>query len=180
MKDDGAIPSDNPVIGNTGPSTVFTYGHRNPQGLALNPNTGQIWESEQGPKGGDEINIITPGANYGWPIYSLGVNYDGTKISEGHDAKGITPPIFSWTPSIAACGIAFITSDKFKSWKGSLLVSGLVSEKLWRCIVNGNKIVKDEVVISDSGRVRNVVQAPDGSVYVSVEGPGRIIQIVPE
>lgn len=180
MKDDGTIPSDNPVIGNIGPGTVFTYGHRNPQGLALNPNTGQMWESEQGPKGGDEINILTSGANYGWPIYSLGVNYDGTTISAGHDAPGITPPIFSWTPSIAACGIAFITTDKFKSWEGSLLVSGLVSQKLFRCVVNGNKIARSEVVLSDSGRVRNVVQAPDGSIYVSVEGPGRIIQIMPE
>jgi glucose/arabinose dehydrogenase len=180
MKDDGAVPSDNPVINNTGPSTVFTYGHRNPQGLAMNPATGQIWSSEQGPMGGDEINIITVGSNYGWPYYSLGLNYDGTTISGSHEAPGITPPIFSWNPSIASCGIAFITSDRFKSWKGDLLVSGLASEKLWRCAVNGNKITSSEPILSGFGRVRNVIQAPDGSIYVSVEDPGRIIQIIPE
>ena len=181
LKDDGTIPSDNPVISvNSGPSSVYTYGHRNPQGLILNPETGEIWETEHGPKGGDEVNIIVSGANYGWPIYSIGVNYDGTTISSGHTAPGIKSPIYTWTPSIATCGIAFITSDKFKSWKGNLLVSGLVSQKLIRCVVNGDRIVGEDVLLSNSGRVRNVIQAPDGSIYVSVEDPGRIIQISPE
>lgn len=181
LKDDGSIPSDNPVIaGNTGPTSVYSYGHRNPQGLALHPETGKLWEAEHGPMGGDELNIIVKGANYGWPTYSIGVNYDGTKISDGHSAAGITPPVYTWTPSIATCGIAFITSDKFKSWKGNLLVTGLAAQKLYRCVVNGDKIAGEEVVLSNQGRVRNVIQAPDGSIYVSVEGPGRIIQILPE
>jgi aldose sugar dehydrogenase len=180
LKDDGTIPSDNPVIDNIGPSSVFSYGHRNPQGLAINPWTGDLWESEHGPMGGDEINIIKAGANYGWPYYSLGLNYDGTKISDGHTAPGITEPIYDWVPSIATCGIAFITSNKFKSWKGSLLVSGLVSKKLVRCIVKDNKITGEETILNDQGRVRNVIQAPDGSIYVSVEEPGRVIQLIPE
>ncbi len=180
LRDDGSIPADNPVIpGNSGPTSIYTYGHRNPQGLALHPVTGEIWETEHGPKGGDEVNIISRGANYGWPNYSIGVNYDGTIISTGHIATGIKAPLYTWTPSIATCGIAFITSDKFKSWKGNLLVSGLVSQKLIRCVVNGDKIVEEDVLLSNSGRVRNVIQAPDGSIYVSVENPGRIILIQP-
>lgn len=181
LKDDGSIPADNPVIpGNSGPSSIYTYGHRNPQGLTLHPETGEIWASEHGPRGGDEVNIISRGANYGWPAYSIGVNYDGTTISSGHSETGIKAPVHSWTPSIATCGIAFISSNKFKSWKGNLLVSGLVSQKLIRCVVEGDKIVEEDVLLSDSGRVRNVIQAPDGSIYVSVENPGRIIQIIPE
>jgi glucose/arabinose dehydrogenase len=181
LRDDGSIPADNPVIsGNSGPTSIYTYGHRNPQGLTLHPETGEIWETEHGPKGGDEINIIYSGANYGWPVYSIGVNYDGTTISSGHSAAGIEAPVHTWTPSIATCGIAFITSDKFKTWKGNLLVSGLVSQKLFRYVLNGDKIVEEDVLLSNSGRVRNVIQAPDGSIYVSVENPGRIIQILPE
>ena len=173
LRDDGSIPADNPVIpGNSGPTSIYTYGHRNPQGLTIHPETGEIWETEHGPKGGDEVNIIIRGANYGWPTYSIGVNYDGTTISSGHSATGITAPIYTWTPSIATCGITFITSNKFKSWKGNLLVSGLVSQKLFRCVVNGDKIVEEDVLLSNSGRVRNVIQAPDGSIYVSVENPG--------
>jgi glucose/arabinose dehydrogenase len=181
MRDDGSIPSDNPVIpGNTGVSSVYSYGHRNPQGLIIHPETNEIWETEHGPRGGDEVNIITRGANYGWPAYSIGVNYDGAVISAGHSAPGIQAPLYTWTPSIGICGMAFITSARFKSWKGNLLVSGLASQKLYRCVVKNNQIVEEDVLLSNSGRVRNVVQSPDGSIYVSVENPGRIIQIIPE
>lgn len=180
LKDDGSIPQDNPVLpGNSGPTSIYTYGHRNPQGLALHPETGEIWETEHGPRGGDEVNIIISGANYGWPAYSIGVNYDGTAISLTHIAPGIEAPVHTWTPSIATCGITFITSNKFKSWKGNLLVSGLVSQKLIRCVVDGDNIVEEDIILNNSGRVRNVIQAPDGSIYVSVEDPGRIIQIMP-
>ena len=181
FRDDGSVPADNPVLpGNTSPTSVYSYGHRNPQGLTVHPVTDEIWETEHGPKGGDEVNIILKGANYGWPVYSLGVNYDGTTISSGHTAKGITEPLYTWTPSIGICGMAFITSDRFKSWKGNLLVSGLASQRLYRCVVNNNKITDEEVVLTNYGRVRNVRQAPDGSIYVSVENPGRIIQILAE
>jgi len=178
MTDVGGIPADNPVLpGQPAATTAFAYGVRNPQGLALHPVTGEVWENEHGPKGGDEVNIIAKGAHYGWPQYSVGVNYDNTQISQGHAATGITPPVHTWTPSIGVCGAAFITSDAFKSWKGSLLVGGLASQKLYRCALDGSKVVSEEVVTGVSGRVRNVIQGPDGAVYVSVEGPGRILRI---
>lgn len=174
----GGVPSDNPVLpGQTTASSIFAYGIRNPQGMVIHPTTGAVWESEHGPKGGDEINIISKGANYGWPNYSLGMNYDNTIISQGHTASGIVAPSFSWTPSIGVAGIAFITSNSFKGWKGNLLASGLASQQLHRCIVNGTTITSAEIIAGINGRVRHVAQSPDGSVYVSVEGPGRILKI---
>nr|WP_214449534.1 PQQ-dependent sugar dehydrogenase [Flavihumibacter rivuli] len=178
MTDDGKVPTDNPVMpGATAPSTLYAYGVRNPQGLAIHPTTGELWETEHGPRGGDEINIINKAANYGWPNYSIGVNYDGTTISSGHDAPGITPPIHTWTPSVGTCGMAFITSASFKDWKGDLLVSGLASGKLYRVKLKGNQVESVHEMPGIKGRTRNVVQAPDGSIYVSMEGPGRILAI---
>lgn len=178
---DGSIPSTNPIImGNTTFNSIFSIGHRNPQGLALHPTTGDVWESEHGPLGGDEINIIRSNGNYGWPALSLGKNYDGSIISPNHDSVGITKPIYAWTPSIGICGITFITGKKFKSWSGNLIVAGLASQKLHRCVVKDNLIVKEEIMLKDKGRVRNVIQGPDESLYVSVEGPGRIIKITPK
>jgi glucose/arabinose dehydrogenase len=174
----GGIPSDNPVLpGQTSPSTIFAYGIRNPQGMIVHPTTGAIWESEHGPKGGDEINLITRGSNYGWPFYSLGTNYDNTTISQGHTAPGITAPIFSWTPSVGVSGMAFIAHNSFKGWKGNLLVGGLAAQKLYRCVVSGTSISEAAIVDGISGRVRHVAQAPSGSVYVAIEGPGRIVEI---
>lgn len=180
LMDDGSIPPDNPVFpGNNRPTSVYSYGHRNPQGLAIDPETDELWEAEHGPKGGDEINRIIKGANYGWPMYSYGDNYDGSPIPHTHGV-GTTEPLFNWVPSIATCGIAFITSDRFKSFKGNLLVTGLVSKDLHRCVISGNKITEAEPLLRNVDRVRDVAQAPDGSIYVSVENPGRIIQILPE
>jgi len=174
----GGIPLDNPILpGQTSASTLFAYGIRNPQGMTIHPTTGAVWESEHGPKGGDEINIITRAANYGWPFYSLGTNYDNTVISQGHTATGIVAPIFSWTPSIGVSGMAFITHNSFKAWKGSLLVGALAAQKLYRCVVSGTSISEAAIVEGISGRVRHVAQAPNGSVYVAIEGPGRIIEI---
>jgi len=175
---EGGIPLDNPILpGQTSASTLFAYGVRNPQGMTIHPTTGAVWESEHGPKGGDEINIITRAANYGWPFYSLGTNYDNTVISQGHTATGIVAPIFSWTPSVGVSGMAFITHNSFKAWKGSLLVGALVAQKLYRCVVSGTSISEAAIVEGISGRVRHVAQAPNGSVYVAIEGPGRIIEI---
>jgi len=180
LLDDGTIPPDNPVFpGNVGPTSIFSYGHRNPQGLVINPETDELWETEHGPRGGDEINVIKKGSNYGWPVYSYGVNYNYTPIPSTH-GEGMTEPLFTWTPSIAACGITFITSDRFKSFKGNLLVSGLISKDLHRYVISGYKVTEAESLLSNVGRVRDVAQAPDGSIYVSVEDPGRIIQIIPE
>jgi glucose/arabinose dehydrogenase len=175
---DGSIPSNNPSFNGT-INSIFTIGHRNPQGLTLNPKTGDVWESEHGPMGGDEINIISSKSNYGWPALSLGKNYDGSTISKNHDAEGIQKPVYAFIPSIGTCGITFINGTKFKSWSGDLIVSGLASQKLHRCIVKDNQIIKEEIILKDSGRIRNVIQGPDESLYVSVEGPGRIIKITP-
>jgi len=174
----GGIPADNPVLpGQTSASTIFSYGIRNPQGMFIHPTSGTIWESEHGPKGGDEINLITKGANYGWPFYSLGTNYDNTIISQGHTAPGVVAPVFSWTPSVGVSGIAFITHNSFKAWKGNLLVGGLATQKLYRCVVNGSSISDATIVDGINGRVRHVGQAPNGSIYVAIEGPGRILEI---
>jgi glucose/arabinose dehydrogenase len=180
FRDDGSIPDDNPVLpGNTAPSSIWSYGHRNPQGLALHPETGEVWSSEHGPMGGDELNIIKKGLNYGWPLYSIGINYDGTGISSGHTAEGIEAPLYTWTPSIGVCGIAFITNDRFAAWKGNLLASGLALQKLYRCVVKDNKVTEQTELLTGYGRVRNVIQGPDGDIYVSVEGSGRILRISP-
>ena len=178
MTDAGGIPADNPVMpGQSARNTVYAMGIRNPQGMALHPTTGEVWENEHGPKGGDEINVVSKGGDYGWPRYSLGVNYDGTAISQGHTAKGITAPIHSWSPSIGVCGMAFINSNAFGSWKGSLLCGGLAAQRLYRCSLDGNTVRSVETVNGVTGRVRNVIQGPDGAVYVSVENPGRIIRL---
>jgi glucose/arabinose dehydrogenase len=181
LNDDGTIPGDNPVFeSNNEPTSVWSYGHRNPQGMDFHPATGELWISEHGPKGGDELNIVRSKANYGWPDYSLGTNYDGTEISGDHTAQGITEPVFSWIPSIGTCGMTFISGSDFDFLEGNLLVSGLVTESLHRCVVSNGKVTEMEPLLKDVGRVRDVAQAPDGSIYVSVENPGRIIRITPE
>ena len=178
LNDDGSIPNTNPILpGNASRNSMYTLGHRNPQGLALHPSTGEIWESEHGPLGGDEINIIKAGQHYGWPVLSLGKNYDGSIISKNHDSSGISKPTYSWIPSIGTCGIAFINGNYYRSWSGSLIVAGLASQKLHRCIVENNTIKSEEIILKDLGRVRNVIQGIDGALYVSVEGPGRILKM---
>jgi glucose/arabinose dehydrogenase len=178
MKDNGDVPKDNPVLpGNTKPTTMFSYGHRNPQGLTLNPQTGDIWETEHGPKGGDEINIISKGVNYGWPTYSIGINYNGTTVSNDHKAEGIKEPIFTWTPSIGVCGITFINSESFKSWNGNFLATGLAGQKLYRFVIKDNKVVEENIWMEKMGRFRNVIQGSDGAIYISLEGPGRILKV---
>ncbi len=181
LTESGSIPSDNPVlIGNSSATSIYSYGHRNPQGLIFNTITKELWETEHGPKGGDEINIIKKGANYGWPIVSFGTNYDGVVISSNPLRADIEPPIHTWTPSIAPSGMAFITSNSFKKWKGNLLCGSLAFSYLARCELSNGKVVKEYKLLENIGRVRNVKQAPDGSIYVSVEGPGRVIQIKAE
>jgi aldose sugar dehydrogenase len=179
LMDDGSIPPDNPVLSGNEPTSVWSYGHRNGQGLMIHPETGELWMTEHGPKGGDEINIVIKGSNYGWPMYSYGDNYNGSSIPSTH-VEGTTPPVYTWTPSIGVCGITFVTGDLFSSFNGNLLVTGLVSKNLHRCVITGNKVTEAEPLLSDVGRVRDVALAPDGSIYVSVEDPGRIIRITPE
>lgn len=181
MTADGKVPADNPVLpGNSGPTTVYSYGHRNPQGLAYNPFTNEIWEDEHGPRGGDEVNVIQKGKNYGWPLVSFGINYDGKPVTDKPTREGIEAPIHIWTPSIAPCGMAFITSDKYPGWKGDLLVGSLAFRYLAKVKLEGHKVLGETKMLTDIGRVRNVKLGPDGLIYVSVEGPGRILQLQPQ
>ena len=180
LYDDGRIPEDNPFVGVEGAKkAIYSYGHRNPQGLLKHPETGAIWNHEHGPKGGDEINIIKKGANYGWPVITYGINYSGTPITDKTEMEGMEQPIHYWVPSIAPSGMAFVTSDKYKNWKGSLLVGSLVFQYLERLTLDGNKVVNREKLLVDLGRVRDVRQGPDGLIYVAVEGKG-IYKLVPK
>ena len=178
---DGSIPKDNPFYNTEGAKTaIYSYGHRNPQGLVKHPETGEIWDHEHGPRGGDEINIVKAGANYGWPIITYGINYSGTPITDKREMDGMEQPIHYWLPSIAPSGMTFITTDTYGSaWKGSLLVGSLKFQYLERLEMNGTKVISREKLMTDIGRVRDVKEGPDGLIYVAVEGKG-IYKLVPK
>ena len=179
LNTDGSIPSDNPFVNEPGAkAAIYSYGHRNPQGLIKNPQTGEIWEHEHGPQGGDEINIIQKGKNYGWPVITYGINYSGTPITDKTEMPGMEQPLYYWVPSIAPSGMAYITSDKYPQWKGNLLVGSLKFHYLERLELKDKKVVYREKLLEDIGRVRDVRQAPDGYIYVAVEGKG-IFKLVP-
>ena len=180
LHDDGRIPVDNPFVNSANAKTaIYSYGHRNPQGLIKNPETGAIWEHEHGPQGGDEINIIQKGKNFGWPVISYGINYSGTSFTDITEKEGMEQPVFYWIPSIAPSGMAFVTSNKYPDWKGDLLVGSLKFEYLERLVLKNEKVIKREKLFEKIGRVRDVVQAPDGYIYAAVEGKG-IFKIVPK
>jgi aldose sugar dehydrogenase len=171
LQDDGQIPMDNPFVKGAKPA-VYSYGHRNPQGMALNPATGDIWAHEHGPRGGDELNIIQAGKNYGWPVISYGVNYSGTKFTDLTHKAGMEQPVHYWVPSIAPSGMAFITSDKYPNWQGKLLIGSLKFNYLVLLTLDGDKILKAEIVEQGIGRVRNVKQLDDGYIYIALDGQG--------
>jgi glucose/arabinose dehydrogenase len=180
LNDDGSIPSDNPFVNTENAKTaIFSYGHRNPQGMVKNPFTGKIWVNEHGPKGGDEINIIEKGNNYGWPVISYGINYSGTTFTDITEKEGMEQPLFYWVPSIAPSGMAFVSSDIYPDWNGDVLVGSLKFEYLERLVLNNNEVVERVKLLEGIGRVRNVIQGPDGYIYVAVEGKG-IYKIVPQ
>jgi glucose/arabinose dehydrogenase len=180
LNDDGSIPEDNPFINESNAKTaIFSYGHRNPQGMTRHPETGKIWTHEHGPQGGDEINIIQSGKNYGWPIISYGINYSGTRFTEITAKPGMEQPLFYWVPSIAPSGMTFVSSDKYPEWQGSLLVGSLKFQYLERLVLKNDKVVKREKILEGMGRVRNVKQGPDGYIYVGIEGVG-IVKIIPK
>lgn len=181
IHDDGRIPNDNPFVNlkNALPE-IWSFGHRNPQGLAFNPQTNELWEHEHGPKGGDEINIIKPAINYGWPVICYGVDYDGKPIGEGITAKeGMEQPFFYFTPSIAPSGMEFYSGDMIPQWKGDLFVGAMAMKHLNRLVVKDNKVIREERIFPDKKwRVRNVKQGPDGLLYISIDG-GKILRIRP-
>jgi len=179
IHDNGRVPDDNPFVSIEGAKTaIYSYGHRNPQGMAMNPETGDIWTHEHGPQGGDEVNLIEPGKNYGWPIISYGVNYGGGTFAEGISKAGMEQPVIHWTPSIAPSGMTFITGDKYPGWEGDMISGSLKFNYLVHCTIDGNSITSQEIIAEGIGRVRNVKQGPDGYLYVAVENKGifRLIQ----
>ena len=180
---DGAPAPGNPFANKPGARPeIWSYGHRNPQGLAINPADGKLWEQEHGPMGGDEINLIVPGHNYGWPLVCYGVNYDGTPVGTGKATMvGVEDPLWHWTPSIAPSGMAFYTGNLFPSWKGSLFNGALKSEMLVRLELKGDKVVKEERLLQDlRERIRDVRQGPDGALYLLTDNrSGRVLRIVP-
>ncbi len=182
LNDDGSVPQDNPFANDAAAvGSIYSYGHRNPQGLAFHPTTGQLWEHEHGPKGGDEINIIEPGKNYGWPIISYGVNYSGTKFTDLTEKEGMEQPVHYYKPSIAPCGMTFLDSDIYPEWKNNLFIGSLRFEYLERIVLNDNQVVYQEKLLEElKSRVRDVRVGNDGYLYVAVENPGRIIKILPK
>jgi glucose/arabinose dehydrogenase len=179
INSDGSIPADNPFVAqkDANPS-IYSYGHRNPQGMAMHPVTGDIWTHEHGPKGGDEVNIIQPSANYGWPVISYGVNYSGSSFTELTEKQGMQQPAWYWVPSIAPSGMTFVTSDVYPDWKGKVLVGSLKFAYLVALELDGNKVLSQETLFPGIGRVRNVKQGADGYIYVATDGTG-IFKIVP-
>lgn len=179
LNDDGSIPADNPFINEpNAKKAIYSYGHRNPQGMVLHPVTGAVWTHEHGPKGGDEINIIKKGANYGWPVISYGINYVGTKFTDITEKEGMEQPLHYWDPSIAPSGMAFIASDIYPDWKGDLLVGSLKFQYVDKVVLKDGKVVKEERFLDGLGRVRTINQGPDGYIYVGIENLG-IVKLLP-
>jgi len=180
LRDDGRIPEDNPFVAASAYPAIWSYGHRNPQALAFRPGTDELWSTEHGPRGGDELNHILPGRNYGWPTVTHGMNYNGTPITAETERPGMEPPFWHWTPSIAVCGMAFVRGDAFPNWSGDLLAGGLRSEVIERLRLGENGLLEREVVFQNHGRVRDVRTGPDGMVYVLVErGGGKLLRLRP-
>jgi len=180
IKSDGSIPADNPFVKTAGAeASIYAYGHRNPQGMTIHPITGKIWTNEHGPRGGDEINIEEAGKNYGWPVITYGINYNGKPISNLTTKPGMVQPVHYWIPSIGPSGLAFVKGNKYKNWEGNLLSGSLRFKFLQRSVLKGNKVVKEEILFKNIGRVRDVRMAPDGFIYIAVESPGRIYKLVP-
>ncbi|MDE0729722.1 MAG: PQQ-dependent sugar dehydrogenase [Longimicrobiales bacterium] len=185
LHDDGRIPADNPFVGTAGAlGEIWSYGHRNPQGLAFHPMTGDLWANEHGPQGGDELNVVLPGRNYGWPVIGYGVNYgSGTTIHEGTLKEGMESPKHFWVPSIATSGLMIYTGDKFPAWRGNIFVGGLGGEQLSRLTIDGQTVLNEETLFQRMGRIRDVRQGPDGYVYLAIDdrrdGPTGIVRLEP-
>ncbi len=183
LTEDGGVPKDNPYLSVVGARPeIYTLGNRNVQGAAIHPRTGELWTHEHGPQGGDEINIIRAGVNYGWPVITYGRNYGiGTRIGEGTHGEGMAQPLHQWTPSIAPSGMAFYDGDKFPRWRGNLLVGALAFRLLARIELDGERVVREERILKGViGRIRDVRVGPDGYVYLlSDEQPGVLARLEP-
>ncbi len=179
--DDGRIPEDNPFVGDANAKgSIWTYGNRNMQGLYYDVDTDILWEHEHGPKGGDELNIIEKGKNYGWPVITYGVDYDNSIISDLTEKEGMEQPVHYWVPSIAVCGLTMVKGDMFPDWEGNLLVGALAQKHVARLKLDGTKVVEEEKLLQDVARVRSVAQSPEGYIYVGTEGPGMLLRLSPQ
>ena len=173
LHDDGRVPEDNPFVGRPDAlPEIWSYGHRNLQGLAIHPETGDIWETEHGPQGGDELNLILPERNYGWPVIGYGVNYGGGIIHEGTQKEGMEQPVNYWVPSIATSGLMIYSGDRFPDWRGSIFAGGLAGSYIERLTMNGREVVGKERIVDGIGRIRDIKQGPDGFIYVAIDGRG--------
>jgi glucose/arabinose dehydrogenase len=180
FNEDGSIPKDNPFLGNKNARPeIWSYGHRNPQGLVYHPETGNLWEAEFGPQGGDEVNLISSGKNYGWPVVTYGIDYNGKKIGEGKTKAGMEGPIVYWTPSISPSALAIYQGDVFPKWKGNFFLATLSSTHIHRLVMNGKKVVKQEELLGDLNyRFRNIRPSKDGYLYYSTD-EGKLGRIIP-
>jgi len=174
LHDDGRVPTDNPFVSRPGAKPeIWSYGHRNMQGLVRHPVTGDLWETEHGPQGGDEVNLIRPGLNYGWPVIGYGVNYgSGAAIHSGTHRDGMEQPLHIWVPSIGVSGLMLYTGDRFPGWKGNLFAGGMAGQRLVRLTLDGQKVDFEEDLVWHKGRVRDVRQGPDGLIYLAIDGEG--------
>jgi len=182
IRSDGSVPPDNPFVGNAAAKPeIWSYGHRNPQGLALHPVTGKLWEHEHGPRGGDEVNIIEKGKNYGWPVIGYGIDYSGAKIHESTQKAGMEQPLKYWVPSIAPSGMTFYTGNLFATWRGSLFVGALAGQLLVRLELDGDKVVREERLLQQlRERIRDVREGPDGALWLATDSSsGRILRLTP-
>jgi aldose sugar dehydrogenase len=168
LHDDGRVPADNPFVNRSDARPeIWSYGHRNVQGLAIHPETGEVWTNEHGPQGGDELNRLQPGRNYGWPVIGFGVNYrTGLAIHAGTHREGMEQPVHMWVPSIGISGLMIYTGDRFPGWRGNLFVGGMVGQQLARLTLRGQRVVNEETLAQQLGRIRDVRQGPDGLIYL--------------
>jgi len=175
---DGTVPADNPLLpGQTVRSTIYSFGHRNPQGMAFEPGTGRLFANEHGPSGGCELNRIESGNNFGWPLFSNGINYNGTPISSGHNGAGIVAPLKSWTPALAPAGLTFINHPSFRDWNGNLLMGSLGRRQLLMIKMTNGVPGNETILLENNGRIRHVKMGPAGKIYVSVEDGGRLLSL---
>lgn len=180
LHEDGKVPADNPFVNTSNAKPeIWSYGHRNPQGLIYDKENNLLIDHEHGPRGGDEINIIEKGKNYGWPVITYGINYDGSPITKITSKEGMEQPIWYYVPSIAPCGMVKVTSDKYPGWKGNLLIGALALQHISRVEVKDKKYVKHEKLLQDFARFRALAQGPDGLIYAATESPGTLIKLVP-
>jgi glucose/arabinose dehydrogenase len=182
IRSDGTTPPDNPFVGRQGAKPeIWSYGHRNPQGLAFHPTTGKLWENEHGPRGGDEVNIIEKGKNYGWPVIGYGIDYSGQRIHAATEKEGMEQPVKYWVPSIAPSGMAFLSGNLFPAWRGSLFVGALAGQALVRLTLDGERVTGEERLLRElRERIRDVRQGPDGALYLLTDDSrGAILRLAP-